>query len=98
MAGKWREQKGEGANQADVPNVFLPRAAGSLIGEGITNFITDWDKISATVSSVCVCVCVCVRACMQLIETTNLKMIKANYRKVGDCMIETISQWLYGVT
>ena len=26
------------------------RAAGSLIGEGITNFITDWDKISATVS------------------------------------------------
>ena len=36
--------KDEGANQAWVPNVFLPRAAGSLIGEGITNFITDWER------------------------------------------------------
>ena len=27
-----------------------PRAAGSLIGQGISNFVTDWDKISATVS------------------------------------------------
>ena len=53
---EWREQEDEGANQACAPNVFLPRAAGSLIGEGTTNFITDWDKISATVSCVCVCV------------------------------------------
>ena len=30
----------------------------------------------------------------QLIETTNLKTIEANYHKVSDCMIETISQWL----
>ena len=59
---EWREQEDE-ANQACAPNVFLPRAAGSLIGEGITNFITDWDKISATVSGVCVCVCVCVYVC-----------------------------------
>ena len=27
----------------------LCRAAGSLIGEGITKFLNDWDKISATV-------------------------------------------------
>ena len=53
---EWREQEDEGANQICVPNVFLPRAAGSLIGEGIPNFITDWDKISATVSAVCVSV------------------------------------------
>ncbi|CAI8021972.1 ATPase family AAA domain-containing protein 3-A [Geodia barretti] len=26
------------------------RAAGSLIGQGVSNFITDWDKVSATVS------------------------------------------------
>ena len=31
----------------------------------------------------------------QLIETTNLKTIEATYRKVSDCMIETISQWLW---
>ena len=30
------------------PIVFFLRAAGSLIGEGMTNFITDWDKILAT--------------------------------------------------
>ena len=30
----------------------------------------------------------------QLIETTNLKTIEANYRKVSDCMIHTMSQWL----
>ena len=30
----------------------------------------------------------------QLIETTSLKTVEANYRKVNDCMIETISQWL----
>ena len=30
----------------------------------------------------------------QLIETTNLKTIEANYRKVSHCMIHTISQWL----
>ena len=26
------------------------RAAGTLLGEGIANFVTDWDKVSATVS------------------------------------------------
>ena len=26
------------------------RAAGALIGEGVSNFVTDWDKVSATVS------------------------------------------------
>ena len=31
---------------------FLHRAAGSLIGQGVSNFITDWDKVSATVSTV----------------------------------------------
>ena len=30
----------------------------------------------------------------QLIETTNLNTIEANYRKVLHCMIHTISQWL----
>lgn len=30
--------------------VCITRAAGSLIGDGVSNFITDWDKISATVS------------------------------------------------
>ncbi len=24
------------------------RAAGTLIGEGVSNFVTDWDKVSAT--------------------------------------------------
>ena len=27
------------------------RAAGVLIGEGVSNFVTDWDKVSATVSA-----------------------------------------------
>ena len=30
----------------------------------------------------------------QLIETTNLMAIEANYRKVSLCMIHTIFQWL----
>ena len=30
----------------------------------------------------------------QLIETANLKAIKANHHQVSDCMIYTISQWL----
>ena len=30
---------------------YLPlRAVGTLIGEGVSNFVTDWDKVSATVS------------------------------------------------
>ena len=31
-------------------NFFSCRAVGTLIGEGVSNFITDWDKVSATVS------------------------------------------------
>ena len=30
----------------------------------------------------------------QLIEDAKLKNIEADYRKVSDCMIHTISQWL----
>ena len=30
----------------------------------------------------------------QLIETTNLKTIKANHHEASNCMIETIRQWL----
>jgi len=30
----------------------------------------------------------------QLMETSNLRTIEANYHKVSDCMIHTISQWL----
>ena len=30
----------------------------------------------------------------QLIETTNLKIIKANHHEASNCMIDTISQWL----
>ena len=30
----------------------------------------------------------------QLIETTNLKTIKANHHEASDCMIDAISQWL----
>jgi ATPase family AAA domain-containing protein 3A/B len=28
------------------------RAAGSLIGQGVSNFITDWDKVSATAAGI----------------------------------------------
>lgn len=31
-------------------SLLTHRAAGSIIGAGVTNFITDWDKVSATVS------------------------------------------------
>ena len=30
----------------------------------------------------------------QLIETANLKTIKANHHEASNCMIDTISQWL----
>ena len=30
----------------------------------------------------------------QLIETANLRTIKANHHEASNCMIETISQWL----
>ena len=30
----------------------------------------------------------------QLIETTNLKTIRADHHEASNCMIETISQWL----
>ena len=30
--------------------LFVHRAAGVLIGEGVSSFVTDWDKVSATVS------------------------------------------------
>ena len=30
--------------------VTMYRAAGKLIGQGVSNFITDWDKVAATVS------------------------------------------------
>ena len=32
---------------------FLLRTAGTIIGRGIAQFITDWDKVSATVSVTC---------------------------------------------
>jgi len=33
---------------------FMYRAAGSMVGKGISDFITDWDKVSATVRNVSV--------------------------------------------
>ena len=38
---------------ADNHVCFVLRAGGALIGQGINNFMTDWDKISATVSYAC---------------------------------------------
>ena len=31
--------------------MYMCRAAGKLIGEGVSNFVTDWDKVAATVSN-----------------------------------------------
>ena len=29
------------------------RTVGAMVGKGISDFVTDWDKVSATVSDIC---------------------------------------------
>lgn len=45
-----------GILNSELHSLLSCRAAGALMGEGISNFITDWDKVSATVS-LCTHVC-----------------------------------------